>query len=250
LQRHNKVHKKQRLDTLLLERYAKYSRHYIQSLIMQGKVVVDGQVVHKAGALVDPLAKIDIVGEHKPRFVSRAGSKLEHALTFFNINVEGLVALDAGISTGGFTDCLLQHGVRKVYGVDVGYGQVHEKIRTDPRVILMERTNLRYLPILDQPIDLVTLDLSFISITKVLDVVTRLLRPQGILIALIKPQFEAGRELVGKGGIVKDPNVHQQVITHITHALIAHGFTIVGVTPSPIEGADGNKEFLAYARKN
>ena len=230
---------------MLLERYPSYSRQSVQSLVMQGKVTVDDLVITKAGTLIDPHALITIVDD-QPKFVSRAGFKLEHALLSFGITVQGYVALDAGISTGGFTDCLLQHGVRKVYGVDVGYGQVHDTIRNNPHVILLERTNLRYVRDVGEPIDIITLDLSFISVLKVMDAVIALLKQHGILIVLIKPQFEAGRDAVGRGGIIKDAHVHEDVIKSITHAITAYGFTLEGVLESPITGAKGNKEFLAY----
>lgn len=236
---------KKRLDTQIQQLYPSYSRSYVQSLIMQGKVHVDGTVVTKSGALVTPENLIEIIGEMKAPFVSRAGLKLEHALTTFAIDVQGKIALDAGISTGGFTDCLLQHGIAKVYGVDVGYGQLHEKIRNDPRVVVMERTNLRHLRDVGEQVDIVTLDLSFISLIKVMDAVAALLKPGGILITLIKPQFEAGKEAVGKGGIVKDPKVHEEVVERVTTGIASYGFTLQGVTTSPIEGTQGNKEFLA-----
>ena len=154
--------------------------------------------------------------------------------------------LDAGISTGGFTDCLLQHGAKKVYGVDVGYGQVHEKIRNDSRVVMMERTNLREVRDLGEKVDLVTLDLSFISLLKVMDAVDAVLKPEGKLIVLIKPQFEARKEQVGRGGIIKDEKVHKEVIERVASGIQAHGYQCYGVIESPIEGATGNKEFLGY----
>jgi len=154
--------------------------------------------------------------------------------------------LDAGLSTGGFADCLLQRGVQKIYGVDVGYGQVHEKIRNDDRIVVMERTNLRELRDVGQRVDLVTLDLSFISLLKVMDAVKAVLKDDGQLITLIKPQFEAEKKDVGRGGIIKDPKIHEQVIERVTHGIQEHGFKLVGVIESPITGATGNKEFLAY----
>ncbi|MDP3888993.1 MAG: TlyA family RNA methyltransferase [bacterium] len=242
--------KKQRLDLLLSERYPQYSRRQLQSWIMQGKVTVDDMVVTKAGMLITEGAVVKIVIE-EPKYVSRAGFKLEKALDHFNINVKDLVVLDSGISTGGFTDCLLQYGARKVYGVDVGYGQVHENIRSDERVILLERTNLRRLTVqdIDELVDLVTLDLSFISVLKVMDAVVNVLKKNGELVVLIKPQFEAGKHEVERGGIVRNPKVHQKVIEHITHGIEQYGFETVGVIESPIEGATGNKEFLAYFKR-
>nr|MBA2307105.1 TlyA family RNA methyltransferase [Candidatus Dependentiae bacterium] len=168
----------------------------------------------------------------------------------FAVDVKDLVVLDAGLSTGGFTDCLLQRGARRVYGVDVGYGQVHEKIGNDPRVVVIERTNLRYLDQLPEKIDLATLDLSFISLTKVIGAVKHLLKPEGQIVALIKPQFEASRYEVGKGGIVRDPAIHQKVITKVTEALIQEGFSFHGIVESPLKGATGNIEFLGYFKLN
>lgn len=239
---------KKRFDLLVQENLPQYSRQQIQSWIMQGKIRVDGQVITKPGTLVAtdvPLA-YDIA---EPKFVSRAGFKLEKALHDFNVDVQGFVCMDAGLSTGGFTDCLLQHGATKIFGIDVGHGQVHEKIRNDPRVIVREHTNLRDVRDLGEKVDLVTLDLSFISVLKVMDAVNAVLKEDGHLIVLIKPQFEARREDVGRGGIIKDPSVHQEVIERITSGIIAHDFTLIGVIESPITGTDGNKEFLAYFRK-
>lgn len=239
---------KKRLDIKILELYPAYSRRQIQSWIMQGKVLVDDAVQTKAGTLVADDARITLNVE-EPKYVSRAGFKLEKALDDFNINVTDLVALDAGLSTGGFTDCLLQRGIKKVYGIDVGYGQAHEKIRADERVVVQERTNLRELRELPEKVDLVTLDLSFISVLKVMDAVTSVLKNDGQLIVLIKPQFQAERKDVGKGGIIKDPAVHERVIKEVIDGITAHGFTCIGVIDSPIEGATGNKEFLAYFKR-
>lgn len=236
---------KQRLDVLLHERMPERSRQQIQSWIMQGKVRVEGQVVTKAGTQVSTALAIE-VDSYEPPYVSRAGLKLEKALAHFAIDVTNFTVLDAGLSTGGFTDCLLKSGARKVYGVDVGYGQVHEKIRADERVVVMERTNLRELQTVGELVDMVTLDLSFISILKVIHAVHTLLKPGGILVTLIKPQFEAGRQDVGHGGIVRDVAVHDRVIEHVTQGICEQGFEYKGVIPSPILGATGNKEFLAY----
>lgn len=236
---------KKRLDQLIQEQNPSFSRQQIQSWIMQGKVTVDGKIVNKPGTMIKQEAVLayDIV---EPKFVSRAGFKLEKALAHFGVNVQGLTVLDAGISTGGFTDCLLQQGAAKIYGIDVGYGQVHEKIRNDPRVILHERTNLRELHDLGQKVDLVTLDLSFISVLKVMDAINDLLKPDGAMLVLIKPQFEARKEDVGKGGIIKDPEVHKQVIERVRNGMKLYGYECQGVIDSPIEGTMGNKEFLAY----
>ncbi len=241
---------KKRLDVFVHELYPHYSRNQIQSWIMQGKVFVDGKMVTKAGTPVLESAEIELRAE-EPKFVGRAGLKLEKGLDHFNVDVKGLVALDAGISTGGFTDCLLQRGAEKVFGVDVGYGQVAEKIRQDTRVVILERTNLRTLKEdeLGQKVDLVTLDLSFISILKVMDAVSALLKDDGQLITLIKPQFEAGKEEVGKGGIITDSAVHKKVIRQVVEGIEKYGFTCKGVIESPILGATGNKEFLAYFKR-
>jgi 23S rRNA (cytidine1920-2'-O)/16S rRNA (cytidine1409-2'-O)-methyltransferase len=198
--------------------------------------------------LVSPAAPL-VCDFTEPKYVSRAGFKLEKALDHFAVDVTGLVALDAGISTGGFTDCLLQRGIAKVYGIDVGYGQVHEKIRNDPRVILKERTNLRHLRDVGGLVDLVTLDLSFISLVKVMDAVCAVLKKDGTLITLIKPQFEARKEQVGRGGIIKDSAIHKEIIDRVTKEIEQYGFVCYGIIDSPIEGATGNKEFLAYFKR-
>jgi 23S rRNA (cytidine1920-2'-O)/16S rRNA (cytidine1409-2'-O)-methyltransferase len=236
---------KKRLDLFLLERFPQYSRQQIQAWIMRGLVFVDGVRQVKPGLQVamDIAITLNIPEE---RFVSRAGYKLEKALDYFGIEVAGLTALDAGISTGGFTDCLLQRGVKKVFGIDVGYGQVHEKIRSNTRLTLMERINLRHLEPIGELVDLVTLDLSFISVLKVMSVVATVLKPEGILIVLIKPQFEAERADVGRGGIIKNPRIHERVIARVTAGIQTHGFSLKGVIDSPILGGSGNKEFLAY----
>ncbi len=240
---------KKRIDQLIIERYPELSRNYVQSIIMQGKVLVNDKIITKAGTQVSENANL-VLNTEEPKFVSRAGFKLEKALTHFAINVTDLVALDAGLSTGGFTDCLLQQGAQKIYGVDVGYGQVHEKIRTDPRVVVIERTNLRYLTDLPEKVDLVTLDLSFISVLKVIEPVKELMKEQAKLIVLIKPQFEAEKHQVGRGGIIKDQEVHQEVVKKVISGIQEQGFTYHGFTESPILGTQGNKEFLAYFEKN
>jgi 23S rRNA (cytidine1920-2'-O)/16S rRNA (cytidine1409-2'-O)-methyltransferase len=234
-----------RLDQRVQELLPQYSRQQIQSWIMQGKVMVDGLVITKPGTHVTERMNVQI-NSQEPKYVSRAGFKLEKALDFFKLDVSHFIVLDAGISTGGFTDCLLQRGVRTVYGVDVGYGQVHEKVVRDARVILYERTNLRTFEAVLEPIDLVTLDLSFISVLKVMDVIDRVLRPQGHLIVLIKPQFEAEKKDVGRGGIIKDECVHAKVIETVRAGIIAHGYECIGVIESPLLGGSGNKEFLSY----
>jgi 23S rRNA (cytidine1920-2'-O)/16S rRNA (cytidine1409-2'-O)-methyltransferase len=239
--------KKIRLDLAVAQQFPAYSRQQIQSWIMQGNVRVDNQIITKVGTLISPDGHI-VCDNKEPKYVSRAGYKLEKALHEFSISVSGLVCLDAGISTGGFTDCLLQHGAQKIFGVDVGYGQVHEKIRNDPPVVLLEKTNLRNLTpdMLGQQVDLVTLDLSFISVLKVMSAVIACMKPDARLIILIKPQFEAERHEIGKGGIIKNEAVHARVVETVKKGIESYGFTCVGITESPITGTMGNKEFLAY----
>ena len=218
-----------------------------------GKVLVNDQPVLKAGHQVSGAARVDIIAE-QPKYVCRAGLKLEAGLAHFGVDIQGKQALDSGLSTGGFTDCLLQHGAAAVVGVDVGYGQVAERIRTDPRVTVMERTNLRHLRRAGlpdgAPVDLITLDVSFISLLKLLDAVCDLLAPAGELLLLIKPQFEAGKAQVGAGGVVRDPAVHAEVIQRVVVAYEAAGFECQGWRESPIKGAtSGNTEFLAYFKR-
>ncbi|KAL6658586.1 hypothetical protein ACP70R_001553 [Stipagrostis hirtigluma subsp. patula] len=206
------------------------------------KVHVDGRVVNKAGTQVSDKSVIEIKAEI-PKYVS--GHKLEAAIKEFGVDCDGKIALDSGLSTGGFTDCLLQHGASHVYGVDVGYGQVAEKIRVHERVSVIERTNLRYLSQLPQPVDLVTLDLSFISILLVMPAVIKVMKTDSTLITLIKPQFEARRSQVGGGGIVRDPLVHKEVLDRIISGVEEFGFRNKGWIESPLKGAEGNTEFLA-----
>lgn len=239
---------KKRLDLLVQERYPHLTRNQVQSFIMQGYVEIDDRIITKAGTLIDDKSHINLK-VIEPKFVSRAGYKLEKALDFFNIDVQGLVAFDAGISTGGFTDCLFQRGTAKVYGIDVGYGQVHNKIANDSRLVLMEKTNLRLLKNLPEKIDLATLDLSFISLTKVVDVVYSLLKDTGHLVALIKPQFEAERGQVPKGGVIKDEKLVAQIVDSVIQRIEDKNFILLGLTESPILGTSGNKEFLTYFRK-
>lgn len=236
---------KKRLDHAIQELYPTLSKMRIQSLIMQGKVTVNERIETKAGTQIKPDDRLHLDLE-EPKYVSRAGFKLEGALDHFGIDPEGKVALDAGLSTGGFSDCLLQRGIAKIYGIDVGYGQVHEKVAKDPRLVNMERTNLRTIETLPELVDIVTLDLSFISLLKVIETVARLMKPHAQLIALIKPQFEARKDQIGKGGIVKDNAVHQEVIDKVVAGIGAHGFEHKGTIESPILGGEGNKEFLAY----
>lgn len=240
---------KKRLDVMVHELLPEYDEKHIQSWIMQGKVFVDDQPCTKPGTKVCQDAKITYSIE-EPKYVSRAGLKLEKALEYFAIDVSGLVVVDAGISTGGFTDCLFQHGAAKVYGIDVGYGDVHERIRKDERLVLMEKTNLRLLESVGEKVDLVTLDLSFISVLAVMPTVVQLLKNNGQLVVLIKPQFEASKYEIGAGGIVRDEKVRQVIVDTVVAGIERYGFTCVGVTDSPIFGTKGNKEFLAYFKKS
>lgn len=241
---------KRRLDHVLAELYPQLSRTLLQSFIMQGKAKINDKACSKPGTQVDDSDVVTLDTEEQ-KYVSRGGFKLEAALTHFNVNVTGLVALDAGISTGGFTDCLLQNGIKKVYGIDVGYGQVHEKIRNNPQVVVLEKTNLRHLENLPERVDIVTLDLSFISLLKVIPTLINLLNPNGKIIALIKPQFEAERNDIRRGGLVKDEAVHKKVIEKVTSGMRDLGFECQGIIDSPILGAtSGNKEFLGlFVRK-
>jgi 23S rRNA (cytidine1920-2'-O)/16S rRNA (cytidine1409-2'-O)-methyltransferase len=236
---------KERIDTLLVKKALAPNRTRARSLIMSGVVFVDGIRVDKAGTFVGEDSKIELK-DSALRYVSRGGIKLEAALREFEIDVNDKVALDIGASTGGFTDCLLKHGSKRVYAVDVGYGQLDWKLRQDPRVIIMERVNARYLKLEDigELADISTIDVSFISLTKVIPSVLQILKPGGVLIALIKPQFEVGKGEVGKGGVVREESKHVEVIDKITHLLEELNFKTFGVIPSPILGADGNKEFL------
>jgi 23S rRNA (cytidine1920-2'-O)/16S rRNA (cytidine1409-2'-O)-methyltransferase len=241
---------KERLDRVLLDRNLVESRERARALIMAGQVVVDDHVVEKAGQLVHVDAEIRMKGDILP-FVSRGGLKLEKALDFFAIDVTNLVALDCGASTGGFTDCLLQRGARKVFAVDVGYGQLAWKLRQDDRVVSLEKCNIRYLESesLDEVPDIAVIDVSFISLDKVLPNVRSLVREGGRIIALIKPQFEVGRGEVGKGGVVREDQKHREVIASV-HALAESlSLEVIGITESPILGPKGNREFLICMAK-
>lgn len=239
--------KKARLDAALVERRLAASREKAQALILAGKVTVDGQRAEKPGRFVPPAARIEV--EQPLRYVSRGGLKLEAALAYFEVNVTGRVCLDVGASTGGFTDCLLQHGAARVHAVDTGAGQIDWRLRTDARVLLHERVNARYLKFVDvgECVDAIVCDVSFISVTLLLPALARLLAPHGDWIILIKPQFEVGRELVGKGGIVRDPEAHRLACDKVTRALQGAGFA-TRLMESPITGAEGNREFLVHAR--
>ena len=236
---------KQRLDKLMFERGLASSREKAQSLIMAGQVVVGDHTVSKAGQQVAVTAEIRIKGEVLP-YVSRGGLKLKKALDEFEVDVTGLVALDVGASTGGFTDCLLQAGASRVLAVDVGYGQLAWKLQQDPRVVSIEKANIRYLEPekLGQVPDIAVIDASFISLSKVLPNTVRLVRPGGSIIALVKPQFEVGKGEVGKGGIVRDSTAHAAVLEAVRQTAISLGLVVAGQCESPITGADGNREFL------
>lgn len=241
---------KKRLDLLVLEKGYAESREKAKALIMAGEILVNGEKEDKAGALFPEDSEIEFKGKGL-RYVSRGGLKLEKALSFFEIDLSGRVCLDIGASTGGFTDCMLQNGAARVYAVDVGYGQLAWKLRTDDRVIPMEKTNFRYLKSGDLPEepDFASCDVSFISLSKILPAAFSLLNEKGSLVCLIKPQFEAGRGLVGKKGVVRDPAVHEQVITNVFEYVRSTGFYPYGLSFSPIKGPEGNTEFLLYAGK-
>ncbi|HPX60517.1 MAG TPA: TlyA family RNA methyltransferase [Deltaproteobacteria bacterium] len=240
---------KQRLDKLMVARGMTASRERAQALIMAGQVVVGDHTVDKAGQQVPLDAQIRIKGEILP-YVSRGGLKLAHALKQFNLDVSGLVAMDVGASTGGFTDCLLQSGAERVFAVDVGYGQLAWSLRQDSRVVNLEKTNIRSLTSeqLGQVPDMAVIDASFISLAKVLPPTVAIVRPGGMIVALIKPQFEVGKGEVGKGGIVRDPAAHEKVIASIRQLAVDTGLTVDGLCESPITGADGNREFLILLR--
>lgn len=242
--------KKERLDVLVHERGLAESRAKAQALILAGQVVVDDQRVDKPGTRVPVAAELRLKGEVLP-FVSRGGLKLEGALKSFKLSVEGAVCADIGASTGGFTDCLLQRGAVRVHAIDVGYGQLHEKLRKDPRVISRERVNARHLTDEDlpEPVSVVVIDVSFISLTLVLPSVLEKLAPGGLLVALVKPQFEAGPENVGKGGVVRDPIARQAAIDGVRAFVKARGLEELGLVDSPVPGPAGNVEALLAARK-
>ncbi len=235
-----------RLDVLLAQQGLAESRALAQRLVMAGQVRVDGQVALKPAVKVAQDARLEI--DRGPRFVSRGGEKLEGAFCAFDLAVEGKICADVGASTGGFTDCLLQHGAEKVYAIDVGYGILHWKMRTHPRVIPMERTNARYLENLPEPVSFVTVDASFISLKLLLPVFQKWLGPQGgQAVALIKPQFEAGREVVSRGeGVVLDPEIHRQVLREVLQDAQGVGYGVKGLARSPLRGPKGNVEFLAW----
>lgn len=235
---------KKRLDLLLLEKKLVESREKARALILSGQVIVDGQVITKCGSLVKADCGLEL--KEGPRYVSRGGIKLEAALRHFQLDVRDKVVLDVGASTGGFTDCLLQFGARLVIAVDVGYGQIHPKLRQDNRVFLLERKNIRYLRAHELPCvpEGATIDVSFISLRLVAEPISLLLAQEAFLVALIKPQFEVGKGKVGKGGVVKDPLLHQEVKDRVCETFESLGWEKIGLIPSPIKGPKGNVEFL------
>ena len=233
-----------RLDEALVERGLAPTRSKARALILAGDILVNDAVSLRAG---QPVASSDnLTLAAKPKFVSRGGDKLDHALSQFGIEVEGLIAADLGASTGGFTDCLLQRGVAKVYAVDVGYGQIDHRLRGDERVVLLERTNARNLEGLPEPIDVVSIDVSFISLGLIFPAVARIMKAGGTCVPLIKPQFEAGRKDVGKGGVVRDPVVHRRVLENVIDRARENGSHPVGLVASPLLGPAGNVEFLGH----
>ncbi len=242
---------KQRLDVVLVEKGMAASREKAKALIMAGKVLVDNKKIDKAGTEINPELPIRLLGQDIP-YVSRGGLKLEKALQVFPVDLHDKVVADIGASTGGFVDCALQNGAVKVFAVDVGYNQLDWKLRTDDRVINMEKTNARYLEAdsLGEPVDVVTTDVSFISLDKILPPAMTFLKENGHVLALIKPQFEAGREKVGKKGVVRDPAVHQEVIEKILQVCQEIGLTVWGLDYSPVKGPEGNIEYLLWGCKN
>ena len=238
---------KKRLDVLLTEQGYADTRSKAQAIIMAGQVYVDGQKADKPGISYEENVQIEVRGETCP-YVSRGGLKLEKALRDFGVKPDGYVCSDSGASTGGFTDCLLQQGASKVFAIDVGYGQLDWKIRSDPRVVVMERTNIRFVTPEDlgEPLDLSVIDVSFISLKIVLPAIKALLKSTGQVLCLIKPQFEAGREKVGKKGVVREPETHKEVLDNFVALANELNFTILGLTFSPVKGPEGNIEFLGH----
>ena len=237
---------KTRLDQLLVARGLARSRAQAQALILAGRVVVEGLAAPKAGAMVPEAVRVTV--KESPPFVSRGGEKLAGALDHFAVSPAGQVALDTGASTGGFTHVLLTRGARRVYAVDVGYGQLAPSLRNDPRVVALERVNIRYLPpaAIPEPIDLATLDLSFISLTLVLPKILEFLAPEGEILALVKPQFEVGKGQVGKGGVVRDPELQQAAVQKVAAAAAALGFQVSPAFPSSLKGPKGNQEYFLH----
>ena len=241
---------KKRLDVLVTEKGIASSREKAKALIMAGQIFVDNVREDKAGSMFEETCDIVLHGE-KPRYVSRGGLKLEKAMQCFPIKLDGFVCMDIGSSTGGFTDCMLQNGAVKVFAVDVGYGQLDYKLRVDERVVCMEKTNIRYVTPEDikEPLDFASCDVSFISLEKVLPAAINLLKDEAEMVCLIKPQFEAGREEVGKKGVVRDPKVHLKVIENVLEKTKEIGFSALGLTFSPVKGPEGNIEYLIHLKK-
>lgn len=241
---------KKRLDVLMVERSLAPSREKAKAYIMAGEVYVDGQKEDKAGSMFKETVQIEVRGNLLP-YVSRGGLKLEKAMKNFDISLQDKVCMDVGASTGGFTDCMLQNQAAKVYSVDVGYGQLDWKLRNDPRVVCMEKTNIRYVLLeqMEEPVDFASIDVSFISLTKVLLPVRNLLTPEGEIVCLIKPQFEAGREKVGKKGVVREPKVHIEVIQKVTEYAMSIFLEPLHLSYSPIKGPEGNIEYLLHLKK-
>lgn len=242
---------KERLDTLLVKNGYFQSRERAKAAIMAGIVYVDGQRSDKAGNMIDTEAEI-FVKENICPYVSRGGLKLEKSVGEFDLHLDGAVCMDIGASTGGFTDCMLQNGASKVYAIDVGYGQLDWKLRSDPRVINMEKCNVRYLDtaLIAEPVNFISIDVSFISLRLIFPVAAAVLAQDGEIVCLVKPQFEAGREQVGKKGIVRDKNVHQEVIEHVISYAGENGLYAHGLTFSPVTGAKGNIEYLLHLSKS
>ena len=243
---------KKRLDVLLTERGHAENRTKAQAIIMSGQVYVNGQKADKPGVSYEETVDIEVRDNHPCPYVSRGGLKLEKALRDFGVKPEGYVCSDSGASTGGFTDCLLQQGAKKVFAIDVGYGQLDWKIRSDPRVVVMERTNVRYVTPEDlgEPLDLSVVDVSFISLKIVLPVIKTFLKPTGQVLCLIKPQFEAGKDKVGKKGVVRDPAIHKEVLDSFVELADSLEMKILGLTFSPVKGPEGNIEFLGHLTLN
>ena len=244
-----KTAKKVRLDKLLFEKAIVESREKAKAVILEGNVLVNGMVVDKAGSLVKPDAVLAV--KSRMPYVGRGGLKLEHAIKYFDIEIKGKTAMDVGASTGGFTDCLLQHGAKKVYAIDVGYGQFSWILRNDDKIVLLEKTNIRHLDhdLVFDEIDIATIDVSFISLLKVLPKVSEFLNPSGTIVALIKPQFEAGRKDVGKGGVIRSEKKRLEIVEMIKNESEEIGFNVIGITKSPLKGPKGNVEYFIYLEK-
>ncbi len=236
-----------RIDNLMVEKGIALSQAKAQAMIMAGEVSIEGKAVNKAGIMVAGEARITVA--ESPPFVGRGGVKLDYALDRFQLDVSSRVALDIGASTGGFTDCLLKRGAAKVYSLDVGYGQLDYGLRQDPRVVVMDRVNARYPVDLPEKVDLITIDVSFISLEKIIPSMTSLLQKDGYILVLIKPQFEAGKKEVPRGGVIKQPLVHARVLGRFIRWVVEHGLRLKGLVASPITGASGNREFFILLNK-